>query len=293
MPVSVGRLQTALGSALRARVAGQDASVRAARIWDTPGERWFTEDDPVWRVHADAAMFPGGVAALLLQMLHPMAMAGVAGHSGYRGDPWGRLQRTSTYLAATTFGTVEHALETIGHVRDIHERVRGKDALGRSYHASDPHLLRWVHVAEVRSFLQAYQAFARRPLTEDEADTYVAQAGVSAAHLGVLDPPGSVAALEEQLLAYRGELAATEAARDAARFLLTEPPLPVATRPGYWAIAAGGLAVLPRWARVELGLPASPALSRTLLRPLGRASTSTVRWAMAGVARDREQDAAA
>lgn len=281
----IGRVQTALGSALRSRVAGDDARERAALIWDTPGARWFTPEDPVWRVHADASMFPGGVAALLLQMLHPMAMAGVAGHSGYKGDPWGRLQRTSTYLAATTFGTIEHALDTIGHVRSIHERVRGKDAFGRPYRASDPHLLTWVHVAEAVSFLDAYQAFSGSPLTEEEADRYVAQAGVSAGHLGVPDPPSSVRELRDVLEAYRPELEATDAAREAARFLLADPPLPVVSRPGYWAIAAGGVALLPPWSRSELGLPASPVLSRVVLSPLGRVSTSTVRWAMAGVER--------
>ena len=288
----IGRLQSALGSALRSRVAGDDAHQRAAVIWDTPGERWFTPQDPVWRVHADASMFPAGVAALLLQMLHPMAMAGVAGHSGYKGDPWGRLQRTSTYLAATTFGTVDHALATIGHVRAIHERVRGKDAFGRPYRASDPHLLLWVHVAEALSFLDGYQAFSGSPLTPQEADRYVEQAGVSARHLGVLDPPTTVRDLREVLEAYRPELEATEAAREAARFLLAEPPLPLASRPGYWAIAAGGVALLPPWARSELGLPTSAVLSRAVLSPLGRASTSTVRWAMAGVGRAQQEAAA-
>ena len=114
----------------------------------------------MWRVHADASMFPGGVAALLLQSLHPLAMAGVAGHSGYKGDPWGRLQRTSHFLATTTFGTVEDAEATIARVRAIHERVRGRDPKGRPYRASDPHLLRWVHVAEAHSFLTAHQRYA-------------------------------------------------------------------------------------------------------------------------------------
>ena len=100
--MNLDRLQRAAGTALRSRVAGEDAPERARVIWESEGERWFTPEDPVWRVHADAAMFPGGVTALLLQMLHPMAMAGVAGHSGYRGDPWGRLQRTRHYLASTT-----------------------------------------------------------------------------------------------------------------------------------------------------------------------------------------------
>src|SRR5674476_1274303 len=87
--------------ALRDRVAGQDNAAKAALIWDKAGERWFTSSDPIWRVHADASMFVAGIRALLLQSLHPLAMAGVAGHSGYKGDPWGRLQRTSTFLATT------------------------------------------------------------------------------------------------------------------------------------------------------------------------------------------------
>lgn len=90
------------GLLLRAKVAGDDAAERARQIWGKPGERWFSRDDPIWRVHKDASMFVGGITTLLLQSLHPLAMAGVAGHSGYRSDPWGRLQRTSDYLAVTT-----------------------------------------------------------------------------------------------------------------------------------------------------------------------------------------------
>ena len=91
-------------------------------------------------------------------------MAGVAGHSGYKGDPWGRLQRTSHYLAVTTFGTIADAEQAIAHVRSVHRRVRGTDELGRPYAADDPHLLRWVHVAEIWSFLTAFQAYAAEPL---------------------------------------------------------------------------------------------------------------------------------
>ena len=131
-------------------------------------------------MHADAAMFPGGIRALLLQSLHPLAMAGVAGHSGYKGDPWGRLQRTSEFLATTTFGTVEHAQEQIAKVRSIHDRVRGKAADGRPYSASDPHLLAWVHATEADSFLTAYQRYAVTPLSAAEADRYVEQGGIVA-----------------------------------------------------------------------------------------------------------------
>src|SRR5689334_7763871 len=157
-PTAGARLvQRQLGVMLRSKVAGDDAPDRAERIWGAEGERWFTPEDPVWRVNADAAMFPGGIAALLLQSLHPLAMAGVAGHSGYKGDPWGRLQRTSLYLATTTFGTVEDAERIIAVVRSVHRSVRGTDHRGRPYAADDPHLLRWVHVADVRSFLSAFQ----------------------------------------------------------------------------------------------------------------------------------------
>ncbi|MGL5929248.1 MAG: oxygenase MpaB family protein, partial [Dermatophilaceae bacterium] len=220
--------QRRLGAALRSRVAGDDAPERAAVIWGRPGDRWFGSEDPVWRVHADASMFPGGVAALLLQSLHPGAMAGVAGHSGYRGDPWGRLQRTSHFLATTTFGTIDDAEDAIARVRGIHERVRGRDHRGRPYRASDPNLLGWVHVAEATSFLTAYQRFSATPLSSDEADTYVAQSAIVAERLGARDMPTDVASLGRALDAYRPELEATPAARDAARFLLLDPPLPLA-----------------------------------------------------------------
>jgi uncharacterized protein (DUF2236 family) len=275
---------------LRSKVAGDDAPARAQRIWGAQGERWFTPDDPVWRVHADASMFPAGVTSLLLQMLHPMAMAGVAGHSGYKSDPWGRLQRTSHYLATTTFGTVEHAEEAIAMVRSIHERVRGKDDLGRPYRADDPHLLTWVHVAEIDSFLRGYQTFGDTPLTDEEADVYVAQAGIPAARLGVIDPPTSVTELRAVLNSYRPELQTTASAREAARFLLLDPPLPLYAKPGYGTLASGGVSLLPGWAREMLGIPLPGVVSTLVARPLGHLGTAAVRWGMAGLAERRPSD---
>ena len=280
-----------LASALRSRVAGTDAQVKAERIWGAEGPRWFTPDDPIWRVHADAAMFPGGIRALLLQSLHPLAMAGVAGHSGYKGDPWGRLQRTSEFLATTTFGTIEHAQEQIARVRSIHDRVRGKAADGRPYSASDPHLLAWVHATEADSFLTAYQRYAVTPLSAAEADRYVEQGGIVARALGVVDPPTTVAALRATIAGYRPELESTAAAREAARFLLVHPPLPLAARPGYAALAAGAVAMLPRWARQPLRLPWLPVTERLVGRPLGGVATSTVRWAMADATDERRKAA--
>src|SRR5690349_10583099 len=108
-------------------------------------------------------MFVGGITALLLQSLHPLAMAAVAGHSGYRGDPWGRLQRTSYFLAVTTFGRAIDARDAITRVQAIHQRITGTAPDGRPYAASDPHLLTWVHIAEADSFLRAHVRFGARP----------------------------------------------------------------------------------------------------------------------------------
>ncbi|MFL6158950.1 MAG: oxygenase MpaB family protein [Marmoricola sp.] len=270
-----------LAQTLRARVAGDDAATRAAEIWGTEGPRWFTPEDPVWRVHADASMFVGGIRALLLQSLHPLAMAGVAGHSGYRSDPWGRLERTSAFLATTTFGTVEHAEATIAHVRGIHERVRGRAPDGRAYAASDPHLLDWVHLAEVDSFLTAFQRFGPGRLDPAEADTYVRQSGSVAARLGATTPPTTVAELRERLAAFRPELEGTAASRDVARFLVLTPPLPLAARPGYGLLVAGAIASLPGWARRELRLPPRFVAWDWPGAQLGAAGAGVVRWAMA------------
>ena len=227
-------------------------------------------------------MFVGGLRALLLQSLHPLAMAGVAGHSGYRGDPWGRLQRTSTFLATTTFGTATDAERMIARVRAVHERVRGRSPEGVAYSASDPHLLRWVHIAEVDSFLTAHQRYGNAPLDAHGADAYVSDVAVVARALGVIDPPTDVAGLERALASYRHELGGTSAARDAARFLLVEPPLPFLARGPYAALAGAAVGLMPRWTRQPLGLPYAPTVERTVGRASGQVMVGTIRWALAG-----------
>ena len=181
-------LQRRIGEELFARVAGPEGPANRERFRKS-GPRWFTDDRPIRRVHGDAAMFVGGLRALLLQSLHPLAMIAVAQHSDYREDPWGRLQRTSTFLAATTYGTVEDAQRAVDRVRRVHEHVTGIAPDGRSYRAADPHLLRWVHVAETDSFLRCHQRYGARPLDEAGCDGYVADTARIAIELGVPDPP--------------------------------------------------------------------------------------------------------
>lgn len=260
------------------RVAGPEGPQRRERIHLSPGERWFPPDAAVRTVHADASMFVGGLRALLLQSLHPLAMAGVAGHSGYRGDPWGRLQRTSYFLAVTTFGLASDAEATIERIRSIHERVRGTAPDGRPYAASDPHLLKWVHVAEVDSFLDTYQRYGRAPLDQTGRDRYVADTARVARAIGVIDPPESEAELRRQLAAYRPELQSTPEARAAARFLLLQPPVPIVARAPYAVLASAAVASLPRWARRPLRLPYLPLTEATVVRAAGTGLVRTLRW---------------
>ena len=277
-PIEVLRSQ--VQRAIFAKVAGPEGPALRDRIHGTPGPRWFPPGSPIRRVHADTAMYPGGIRALLLQSLHPLAMAAVADHSGYRSDPWGRLARTSSFLAVTTFGTAEDAEASVAAVRRVHSRISGVAPDGRPYRASDPHLLAWVHVAEVDSFLTAHQTYGRNPLTPAEADEYVAQAGEVARRLGA-DPaevPSSTAELASLLEAYRPELEGTRAARDTARFLMFEAPLPLVARPAYGLLSAAAIGLMPTWARAPLRLPHLPILERTAIRAAGHTMVGGLRW---------------
>jgi uncharacterized protein (DUF2236 family) len=276
-------VRTWLADELRSLVVGRHDEDRARirALIETPGPRWFADDAPIRRVHGDAAMFIGGLRAILLQALHPLAMAGVADHSDFRHDPWGRLQRTAGFLTATTYGTADAAAEAVEAVRRIHARVRGTAPDGRPYAADDPHLLRWVHVAEVDSFLSAHRRYGGSRLSDGECDAYVADMAVIGRALGIPAPPMSVRALQDQLRAFRPELRGTPAARDVARYLVFDPPLAITGRPAYAAIAGAAVSLLPVWARIPLRLPWLPLTEHVVVRPAGAAVTRLLGWAMA------------
>jgi uncharacterized protein (DUF2236 family) len=266
------------GQRLFEQVAGPDALAARARIHGTPGPRWFPPGSPICRVHSDAAMYVGGLLALLMQSLHPLAMAAVAGHSGFRSDPWGRLARTSRFLAETTFATSDDAERAVAVVRAVHSGVRGVAPDGRPYRADDPHLLSWVHVAEVDSFLRAHQRYGAHPLSEADAETYVAQAAVVARKLGAVDVPTSRQQLDAAMQRYRPELEGTPAARAAARFVLLDAPIPLVARAPYTARAAAAVGLLPPWASAALWIPRLPLTEVTAGRLGGRLVVEAVRW---------------
>ena len=270
-----------IARAVRSRVVGSDPDQRARELFEAEGERWFADDRPIRIVHADTSMFVGGLRALLLQSLHPLAMAGVAQHSDYQHDPWGRLQRTADFLAATTFGPAEESQRAIDMVHKIHERVTGTARDGRPYEANDPHLLKWVHLAEVDSFLTAHDRYGQVQLSDDQRDGYIADMARIASALGVIDPPLTVAELHDQLRAYRPELRSSPEARDAAKYLLFSAPLPVVARPAYGLLISAAISLLPVWARIPLRLPWLPVSEKVLVQPAGRVLVTTLRWAMA------------
>src|SRR3954466_8649215 len=149
----VREFRSQLGEALFLRVSGPDGPKHRDPIHGRPGPRWFPPDSAIRRVHGDASMFVGGIRAVLLQSLHPSAMAAVAENSGFRGDMWGRLARTSTFLAATTFGTADDAQAAVGAVRRTHERINGSAPDGTPYSAWDPPRLEWGHAAKTDGLL--------------------------------------------------------------------------------------------------------------------------------------------
>lgn len=235
---------------LRSPVASgvvSEADARAEEAWGADGTEpsLFGPDSVTWRVHAHPSALVGGLRALLVQALDPRAMAGVAEHSDYQQDPWGRLRSTSDFVVRSTFGTRSEAEAAGARVRAVHARVRGTDPFsGRPYDASDPDLLRWVHLVEVDSFLAAYQAYGGR-LSESEQDRYVVEMERAAELVG-LDPTGlpKHAMGVRAAVDSRSDLVVTESAAATARLVLS-PPMPLALVPLWRLAARGALAILP------------------------------------------------
>lgn len=234
-----------------------------------------------WRVHADPIMWVAGLRALLLQAVHPAAMAGVLQHSDFRADPWGRLLRTADYVGVVSFGGGAQVADVGDRVRRIHAKVSGVDPqTGVRYRAGDPELLTWVHCCEVESFLTTYQR-AGGGLTAQEVDRYYAEQTRAAAIVGV-DPaavPATAAQMSGYFRAMRPALSADTRARRLASYVVV-PPMPVwatPARPAWAGLAVLGVALLPRWARRLYGLPALPTtdLAATAAVRALRAATRT------------------
>jgi uncharacterized protein (DUF2236 family) len=242
------------------------AAAFAAGVPDCPADDGFFGPGSVtWRLNADLSAPVAGLRSLLLQALHPLAMAGVDQHSDWRADPAGRLASTAAYLVTTTYGDRAAAHQAAARVRRIHERVRGTDPVtGQSYAASDPDLLVWVHAALVDSVLAAADLYGT-PVRGADRDAYVAEMNVAAELVGVPAgrAPSTADGLQDYLATLRPVLALAPAAAQTAAYLLDLPGLDDDIAVLWRDIGDAAVASLPDWAIYMYGLvPPAPVTAQ-------------------------------
>jgi uncharacterized protein (DUF2236 family) len=226
------------------------------------------------------SMLVGGVGSLFFQMLHPYAMAGVAQHSRYQEDPLGRVLRTANFIGATTFGSKATAQIAIDRVLSVHEYVHGIADDGEPYDANDPHLLLWVHCAEIYMFLNGYRRFGSQRLSDYEADHYVKEMAPLARTLGVLDPPETVAELNASLLGFRGELRLSADGATARDFIAYGVTRSHAQRAVYRLVVLSAWSLLPPYAQELLGVRQRGWRDRLFVRPATRVLCRAMRFAV-------------
>jgi uncharacterized protein (DUF2236 family) len=252
---------TAEAYAAAAGLVERSAAAYVSGVPENPADAGFFGPGSVtWRVSTDLGRPVAGLRALMLQALHPLAMAGVDQHSNWRSDPVGRLAATSGYLATITFGDRAAAERAAARVRRIHEHITGTDTItGQRYEASDPALLLWVHATLVDSGIVAAGMFGT-PLPAPDADRYVAEMVAAAELVGVPagQAPASLSDLGSYLTASRPALRCTPAAAESMTYLLDPPGLDEDIAEIWADIREGVVATLPSWAQDMYGYPAAP-----------------------------------
>ena len=230
---------------------------------------YFGPGSAPWAVHGALPTLVGGVRALLMQALHPGALAGVMQHSRYETDALGRLAGTTKWLTVVTFGDTAAADRECARVQGVHRKVVGTyiGSNGETpYAAADPDLLRWVHIAFTDSFLATHQVWGG-PIPGGP-DAYVREWAKSGELVGVVDPPRSVAELRDQLAAYDQVLAGGPAAASTVNFI-RNAPLGAGAKVPYAGLFAGAVSTMPAGHRALLGLPTVPlALTKPLVGAL-------------------------
>lgn len=240
----------------------------------------FGPDAICWQVHGDfPSMLIGGISALMLQALHPLALAGVWDHSNFRTDMLGRLRRTGQFISGTTFGSTKDANWLIDKVRTIHLQVTGTAPDGRLYAASDPDLLTWVHVAEVSNFLAAHLRYLNPDLSRADQDSYYAETALIAERLGARNVPRSSVEVATYLENIRPHLLCDQRSREVLRILLDAPAPSWMAKPMGSLMMQAGIDLLPLWACDMLELQQTP-LHRKMIRAGVKRSAPVLRWAV-------------
>ena len=228
----------------------------------------FGPGSAAWMMHKEPGLLIGGLRALMVQALHPLAIAAVEQHSDYKNDVWGRFNRTSNYVMTTIFGTTEEAVALGRRVRAIHRPIHGIDRVtGLPYSADDPILLLWIHTTLVESFVLAYERFVR-PLTVSQRDRYVAEMVRQAELVGLRseDVPSTYAANFRFIASQEPIIQLTQTSVEALDTVLN-PPLPPHRRPGWWVLGQAAVSLLPESAVVMYAIDRHPR-AETAIRPL-------------------------
>jgi len=226
----------------------------------------FGPESIAWKVHADfISMMIGGISSLILQALHPQALAGVWDHSSFREDLKGRLGRTAFFIAATTYGPTEMANKIIEKVNQIHTKITGFDEFGKPYSATDPHLLSWVHLTETRSFMSAFEDYRKEKIGPQDKDQYFFEMSSLGERLGAIDLPITYTNTNEAIKSYIPELYFGERAQ-AILDLLENLPSNFAAKPFIKLISRAGILNLPNWAYPLIQKPTPSYLERLAVK---------------------------
>jgi uncharacterized protein (DUF2236 family) len=239
----------------------------------------FEPKSIAWRVHGDvASMMVGGIASLLLQMLHPAVLGGVWDHSNFRRDMHGRLRRTARFIATTTYADRELAEALIARVRAVHDQVTGMLLDGTPYNANDPALLAWVHVTETSSFLDAWIRYGEPGMSRPDQDRYFAEMAKVGEAMGADPVPRSRAEARALITRVRPTLRADLRTAEVARLIMRSDASDLRTElPRRLAVQAA-VDLLPRWARRMHGLRLS-LFERPIIRVGTIGMAQTLRWA--------------
>lgn len=207
----------------------------------------FGPESVAWKVHADfISMMIGGISSLVMQALHPKALAGVWDHSSFREDLKGRLGRTAFFIAATTYGSNEMANHAIDRVNQIHQKVTGFDEFNEPYRADDPQLLAWVHLTETRSFMSSYESYRSESLNAHAKDQYFLEMKMLGERLGAIDLPDSYSGTEHAIRQYIPQLHYGDRAKSIIG-MLDNFPSNLSAKPFVKIISRAGFLNLPDW----------------------------------------------
>lgn len=266
----------AIGSRVRAITGTRSSLEEFAHPPGDPG--LFGPASMAWRVHEHfSAMMVGGLSSLMVQALHPRALAAVWDHSDFRHNLRGRLGRTAYFVAATTYGSKALALRAIERVNTIHAQAVGTDLEGQAYAANDPLLIRWVHLVEVSSFLTAFQHLSLKPLSSAECDRYMAEMTQIGHLLGATDLPQTLRETQLELMGFRDQLRFDARAQEILQ-VIEGYPTDIWDQPFMALILKSAFDVTPEWALALMGRTRSCEAQRQTTRVALQLACAPAQW---------------